>query len=199
MIRFQIPIALFSLLWASVAHAQTPAPRFVYRNTVQLGDFAPIPLAEALDRFKLVAKRGAKSITLRIDSQGGEIELGGKWTRAMEEFKKNYRIRVTCIVDGFALSMAAVTLQSSLCDRRLATLRSIILFHNGIGGSKPAALEALNVQMALTVTDRIGMDLDAYRARIAEDSWVMAVREALAMNVIDGIADPRFIAPAVFQ
>lgn len=177
---------------------------YKYGNTVDVGEVDRETMIPAARRFKELAEGGAKNITLRIDSFGGSIFLGARWIKYTEDIKRRNGVRVTCIVDGAAYSMGAVILQSSLCDERLATSRSTVLFHNGSTGAEGTAedlrqsaefLEALNLAMALVVSERIGMDLGAYQARIAHGDWMMAVPEASRMNVIDGVVSSSLIAP----
>ncbi len=214
MIRFQILFALVCCTPARLAVATPPrpaftpvaysVPRFWYGNTVDVGDVQEDEMEAAKVAFVKLAGAGAKEITLRIDSHGGSIFLGSRWIRALEDVKKSKDIRVTCIVDGAAYSMAAVILESPLCDHRYATARSTILFHNGSAGVRGTAeelksagefLEALNVAMAMVVSDRIGVPLEVYRARVAHADWVMAGPEALLSNVIDHLVSSSDIAP----
>ncbi len=210
MIRFPIPFFAVSLLCCATPSTLAPAdlsasvPRFRYGNTIDVGDVQELPMMLAGVKFFELAAAGEKAITLRIDSFGGSIFLGSRWIKALEDVKKRNGIAVTCIVDGAAYSMGAVILESSLCDVRLATTRSTILFHNGSSGAKGTAedlkeaaafLEAVNVAMALTCSQRIGMTLEAYRARIAHTDWMMATPEATAAGVIDGVVSPSEIAP----
>lgn len=208
MIRLLTCILLASCASSTSAHAPTRAYRVTetprYPNTIDVGDVEDEPMAIAFNRFAQLARAGAKRITLRIDSFGGSIFLGNRWGKAVEDMKKANGIRVTCIVDGAAYSMAAVILESSLCDLRLATERSTILFHNSSGGAqgnaedlKQAAefMQALDAAMALAIATRIGMPLEAYRAKIAHTDWTMAVPEALRLNVIDGVVSPADIDP----
>ncbi len=177
---------------------------YAYNNTIDIGDVMPEPLAEAYMRFRQMAAAGVKNVTLRIDSPGGSIFAGNRFIKAMEDVKKTNGITVMCVVDGMAYSMGAVILESPLCDRRLATVRSTILFHNGSTGASGTAedlkqatefLEALNQSLALQISARLGMTLEAYRARIAHTNWVMACPEALLSNVIDATVSSTDIAP----
>lgn len=205
MYRFQI-LAIAALL--SCASSRPPYRQVEasarYGNTVDVGDVEEETMATAFLRFSQLAAQGKKEITLRIDSFGGSIFLGNRWAKSVEDVKKAQGIRVTCIVDGAAYSMAAVILESPVCDLRLATARSTILFHNGSGGVRGTAedmkraaafLEALNFAMGLAVATRIGMPFAEYLAKVAHTDWTMAVPEALAANVIDGIASPEEIDP----
>ncbi len=211
---FRFPILVLCLACCAPAHPQRVEPTFnaerfraqvyTYRNTVDVGDVDDLPMLMALERARDLAKKGEKEITLRIDSFGGGIFLGNRWIREMEDLKKAHGLQVACIVDGAAYSMGAVILESPLCDQRLATKRSTILFHNGSAGGRGTAedlkeaaafLEALNVSMALVIADRLEVSLEEYRARVAHADWMMAVPEALASNVIDGFASPSDIEP----
>ncbi len=205
MIRLQIVAMLSVLCCATVPSHDWPqvSASFNYSNTVDLGPIQDEQLAMVLIEFQRVTKT-EREVTLRIDSPGGSIFAGQQWTREMEDIKKRRNVRVTCIVDGLAASMAAVILESPLCDLRLATTRSLILFHNGSSGARGTAeelrgtialLDAINESMALVVSERLGISLNAYRAKIATADWVMAVNEALIVSAIDGLIDSREIAP----
>lgn len=186
----------------------TPSNRGTFRaafsHTVDFGAVDDDVMAAALEQFKTVAESGAKEVTLRFDSPGGSIFLGFHWMRAVEDLKKAHGIHVTCIVDGMAYSMAAVVLESPVCDLRLATVRSTILFHNGAGAVQGTAeqirnatafLEAENAAMAAMISERIGMPMADYRAKIATGDWVMPAQDALTAHVLDGIAVPGDIEP----
>ncbi len=184
--------------------ARGPTAGYVYGNTVDVGTVDELSMADTYIQFSELAFKGAKEVTLRIDSFGGSIFLGNRVIRELEDLKKRHGMTVTCIVDGSAYSMGAVILQSPLCDRRLATARSTILFHNGSSGVRGTAedlreaatfLEALNESMALVVSARLGISLEEYRSRIAHADWIMAVPQALGFNVIDGVVSPSDIAP----
>jgi ATP-dependent protease ClpP protease subunit len=122
----------------------------------------------------------------------------------MEDLKKSKGLTVTCVVDGTAYSMAAVILESPLCDKRLATRRSTILFHNGSVQASGTAqeihatevfLEALNEAMVLVVSERLGCTPAEYAERIALKDWIMSVHGAMDANVIDGVVNAADIAP----
>jgi ATP-dependent Clp protease protease subunit len=198
---------LACLLFAGCSCAQSlPSVRagFAYRNTVNLGDIQPGPVREATTGLLALLASGEKEITLRIHSTGGSIFLGHGFMLLAEDAKKRAGARVTCIVDGAAYSMAAVILESPVCDVRLATSRSTILFHNGSGTAEGTAeqmrdmaafLDTLNEAMANVISERTGIPIEAYRARIAHGDWQMATAEALAYNVIDAVVSPTEIAP----
>lgn len=197
------PIPLLALLSCCATTSSTGPDvlgemHYKYSNTVDLGNIETEVLNETTLHLAQLVRRGEKQITLRIDSVGGSIAIGNRWARFAEDLKKRQSLHVTCIVDGLAASMAAVILQSNLCDERLATPRSIILFHNGYTpASVPggALLEAFNQSMQLSVALRLGVTVQVYAERIAGGDWAMSVLEARKWNVIDGIANPADIAP----
>ncbi len=177
-----------------------------YGNTVDVGEVTSDVMGPAYERIKSLVKSGQRRVTLRIDSPGGEIFLGMRWIREVEDLKKAHPgTQIACIVDGAAYSMAAVILESRVCDRRLATNRSTILFHNasvnaGGGGAHDlrglaGALEAMNTALGLLISERLGIPLEEYQARVNGRDWMMATPEALHHCVIDGIVSPMEIAP----
>lgn len=179
---------------------------YKYASTVELPNVEPEPMVASYHKFVEIADTGAKTITLRIDSSGGSVFLGLKWIQMVTDVKKSKGIHVDCIVDGSAYSMAAVILESPVCDTRLATPASTILFHNGSGGAEGTVTEiqhgadmlaALNVAMSFLIAPRMQLTPEEYRSRIAANAWVMAAPEALASHVIDGIASSEDIAPPV--
>ncbi len=201
----QLSVSLASFLSCCATTSKvSPDPvesvHFKYPNTVDLGDIEVDSLSETTVHLMQVISQGEKRVTLRIDSSGGGVAVGNRWVRYVEDLKKKHNLHVACIVDGIAASMAAVILQTSFCDERLATSRSIILFHNGYATqasslSGSVLLEALNQSMALSVALRLGVSVQDYAEKIAGGDWALSVLEARKWNVIDGIASPADIAP----
>lgn len=180
--------------------------KYKFENVVDLGDINEEQLAKTARGIQALADSGAGFVTMRINSPGGSIFGGLEFTRNMEDMKKRHGFRVACVVDGVAMSMAAVILESPLCDVRLATNRSLLLFHNGSTGARGNAgdlrqagsfLDAVNSAMSLIVSHRLCLDVGVYRARLALGDWVLSVEDAIAVNAIDGIAAPDDIAPPV--
>lgn len=112
----RFPILLLVLSCATTNRGDTLAFRsaFTYGNTVDLGDIDADSLLVASVALKGVVNSGAKDVTIRIDSGGGSIVLGNRWLRFAEDIKKANGLHVSCVVDGFAASMAAVILESPL-------------------------------------------------------------------------------------
>lgn len=203
----------FFPLLVALSCATPHAPQFTaqaafrYANTIDVGTIDEDTLGPVYTKLQTLAEHDAKNVTLRIDSMGGNIIVGMTWIRSVEDLKKLHPgLHVTCAVDGFAMSMAAVILESSVCDARLATIRSVLLFHNGsvqtqgtvvqIQGTA-TLLEALNEAMALQIANRLRIPYSVYRARIAASDWIMTTREALVNNAIDELVSPSEIGPPV--
>lgn len=183
------------------------AGSYKFKNVVEVGDVDAENMVASYKAIYTLVKAGETDLTLRIDSFGGSVFLGSKWIQMVEDLKKKNNLSIVCIVDGAAYSMGAVILESPICDLRLATKRSTILFHNASGSVEGTAedmkqsaafLEALNEAMAAMVAERIGMSVEDYRAKIHRQDWMMAVKEAMAMGVIDGLVHPNEIAPPSF-
>lgn len=91
-----------------------------------------LPVVEKVD--ELVAA-GEKTILFKIHSGGGQIGLGIALINHIEDLKKKEGLRVQCVVDWYAMSMAYTILQG-VCDDRFMTKRAILLAHNGSGGAE---------------------------------------------------------------
>lgn len=179
-----------------VAQARFPA------EMIEIGDFDRALLGPVQAKFDELVGRGDRLILFRLNSYGGSVFAGQDLILHVEEAKKR-GVRIQCVVDHKAYSMGAVFVES-VCDERLATPRSTILFHNASTQAEGTAnqlredaefLEALNAAMSLTVAQRIGMPVDEYRARIEKRAWTMGVEEALAAGVIDAVVQPLDLPP----
>lgn len=166
---------------------------------VEVGDIESEVLSRALERVKNHYKHGDREITLRINSNGGSVFEGFSFIQSMEELKKG-GMSVTCVVDVRAISMAFVILQSDVCDKRLATPRSLFLAHNGSlhteGGTVEdmdediELLKVINDSLSLLCANRIGMPILEYRKKLKDHkSWTFGTEEALKHNVIDGVIE----------
>jgi ATP-dependent protease ClpP protease subunit len=167
-------------------------------SVIEVVDFDEDSLDPILDEVEAAEDL----LYFKLNSFGGSIYGGLDLIQAVEEAKKR-GVHVKCVVDQRAMSMAMVLLQA-VCDERLMTKRSILLAHNGsmkTGGTHDDLLEdadhlaALNVAMAEIVADRLGMSIEAYRAKIDRRSWILTWREALEVNAIDGVVDPMDLPP----
>lgn len=165
-------------------------------------DISDEGLAPVLEKATELVDKGADRVLLRINTYGGSIFAGMDFILAMEAFKKQ-GVTIQCVVDSKAMSMGFVILQG-LCDERLITKRSTLLSHNGSTSTRGTVeqviedaqfLAALNESMASVCAERLGMDLAAYKAKIADGAWTMAWQEAMDVNAVDDVVDPKELPP----
>lgn len=199
--RFLASCAL--LLVACAAPLRASATSYPSQS-IPVGDIGRDELGPVVQKFDEFVARGDTHVLFRLDSPGGSIFAGLEFIQHVEEAKKTHPLRVSCVVDTMAASMAAVILESGVCDERLMTPRSIILVHRGSIGAQGTAeeveesvdvLEALNEAMAMTIAARIGMPLEEYEARVAKHAWTMGPREALAFHFVDAVVSPGELPP----
>ncbi len=180
------------------------APRFPAAS-IPVGDIEEDVLAPALEKAKERVAAGDRKLMFRLNSFGGGVFHGLDFIAAIEDLKKANGVHVLCVVDTRAYSMAAVILQSGMCDERLMTGRSTLLFHNASSVFRGTAddvrkelpfIDALNLSMAVLISDRIGMPLADYQAKIATADWVMGAEEALRLHMIDELVDASVLPPA---
>jgi ATP-dependent protease ClpP protease subunit len=188
--------------------SEDPRSPYRFENTVDLhGLLEPATLTMA--EVEILAKwdAGARYVTLRIDSPGGFIDATNYWMKRLEDQKKLRNVTVVCIVDGEASSMAAVVLESPLCDTRLATWRSSIMFHNArfleVKGVADAnrlrdLANGLDVSSEATgriVAARMGLPFRVFWAKVKAADWELSVAEALRWRALDAAVSPTEIAP----
>lgn len=199
--RFLATLAL--LLVACAAPLRASASSYP-SESIPVGDIGRDELGPVVEKFDSFVARGDTHVLFRLDSPGGSIFAGLEFIQHVEQAKKLRPLRVSCVVDVMAASMAAVILESGVCDERLMTPRSIVLVHRGSIGTRGTVeeiledadiLEALNQAMAMTVAARIGMPLEEYEARVAKHAWTLGPREALQFHFVDAVVDPSDLPP----
>lgn len=190
MLKTLLLVALTSCSTTRAAGRQAPpgAP------TISIPDIDSTSVA--LVKLALAVQEAPKELVLKIDSHGGEVMSGLELIVALEDFKATNGTRVTCVVDFRAFSMAAVILQSSVCDVRLMTSRSLLLFHKAslqIRGNADDLDEAAQVLRAIDYAllemcaRRLKMPMDEMYKRTYRRNWVLSAEQALAVGAIDGI------------
>jgi ATP-dependent Clp protease protease subunit len=142
----------------------------------------------------------AKEVYLYINSPGGSILAGNQFVSALRASGKN----VTCIVD-FAASMAFSITQA--CTRRLGLDHAILMQHQASYQARGSVtevrttvsiVERLADQLNRWDSERIGMSLKDFQAKIHDEWWLIGADEAVASNVLDSAAyvkcDSRLVA-----
>jgi ATP-dependent protease ClpP protease subunit len=169
---------------------------------IPVGPIGYDDLSPTIDAIAKRLEAGDTSILLQLNSPGGSVYAGLDFIAVLDELHKS-GIRIQCVVNTRAFSMAAVILQA--CDDRYITPRSTILVHNASvsdvsGNAHELAeivqiLNALNKSMAQLVSARIGMPLAEYEERIRDGAWTMASGEALRVGMVDEVVNARDLPP----
>jgi ATP-dependent protease ClpP protease subunit len=141
---------------------------------------------------------GAKAITIRINSRGGDVDAGMAISRAIE----GVGVPVRCIVDGYSHSMAFYILQS--CTTREMTARSTLLAHEP--KLPPAAvadpetilnnmnyMRALARAMAEHESSRLTISLEEFMDLTDGKDWILNSGPALEAGAIDAVVSPHDI------
>lgn len=110
--------ALFSLSCATAAAAITPGPRAYW-----LAEINEESAKATMEYMDAAVSRGDHGVTIYIHSPGGGVWAGFELAKHIEQSP----IPVTCIVDGYAASMASFIFES--CQVRIMTRRSSLMFH----------------------------------------------------------------------
>lgn len=160
-------------------------------------------VAAAIRKIDALVAKGAKRITLHIDSAGGIIGDGMELVRVIEGHRRQ-GVHTVCVADGQAASMAFLILQSPACQLRLATKRTTFLMHEPwvqMRGNQYAlrrAAEALQVTsdvMAEIIGSRLNLGVDGYKQRVRDGDWIFGWEEAIRVGAIDGVIDPKSVSP----
>lgn len=164
-----------------------------------LGDIDEDSANAAASDVEAGFKGGAKYIALHIRSFGGSVFAGLDLISRVSMARDAAGGKVICSVDGYAMSMAFVVLESSACDYRVMTSSSLLLAHNASGQLKGNAVEiekgldflkAIDRTMAMLISKRLGMDyLVTYQLKVFGRDWIMTADEALAMRAVDRVVD----------
>jgi ATP-dependent protease ClpP protease subunit len=130
-----------------------------------------------------------------IDSPGGSVDAGLKLVDVMRTAQRN-GTKVTCIVDGWAASMAGYILQA--CDARYMTKQSAVMFHTvsvsfAPGGNQwdverfAQRMREINKVLAIFIAGRLRIPLAEYEDRVTDRDWWLGYEEALNVGAVDGV------------
>ncbi len=130
---------------------------------------------------------GTDHVTLVITSPGGNVLAGLLFIQDVERMKRaKPALRIRCIGDIVVASMAAVILESDICDTRLVTNRTVVVFH-GVQAPPSPLKTALDFSIAQFVAPRLGMTPEAYLTKLAGGDWVMNAYEAAAAGAAESV------------
>jgi ATP-dependent protease ClpP protease subunit len=153
-------------------------------------------VAAALTALRAVAKEHPEAVVFEIDSPGGEVGAGLQLAKALED----YPVRLICVVDGDAASMAFYLLQS--CPLRLMTKRSSLMMHrpylvlnkspDQIDDVDKANIEARMNVLAAAMFEHYAARMGSTPENLAlkvpgKKMWWMGWSEGVCSNAVDGV------------
>lgn len=206
MFLVRLCLVLLSLVVFPVANGQEePVVRIQPFEVVELGQDNFVRLVGEIDdvsasRFiQELYTVSAKSpvVTVYIDSPGGDVLAGMRMIDAVVGIKAiRPGVQLRCFAQN-AASMAFIFLQTS-CDRRVVSSFSVLMSHQASLGVRGKAGEVESrmelVRQVLVILDkrvaaRLGLSVEAYRAQIVNDWWLVGEKglDARAADVL-GVA-----------
>jgi hypothetical protein len=127
-----------------------------------------------------IGATGSDRVTLVITSTGGNVLTGLTFIQDVERMRlARPALRIRCIADIVAASMAAVIFESDVCDTRLVT---------NVQASQSPVKTALDFAIAQMVGPRLNMTPEAYAAKVAGGDWVMNAYQASEAHAADSVA-----------
>lgn len=206
MFLIRLCLVLLSLVVFPIASGQEePSVRIQPFEVVELGQDNFVRLVGEIDdvsasRFiQELYTVSAKSpvVTVYIDSPGGDVLAGMRMIDAVVGIKAiRPGVQLRCFAQN-AASMAFIFLQTA-CDRRVVSSFSVLMSHQASLGVRGKAGEVESrmelVRQVLVILDkrvaaRLGLSVEAYRAQIVNDWWLVGEKglDARAADVL-GVA-----------
>lgn len=177
-----------ALLVSGCAHARLGYYRF---NT----EVTTVSSKDAIEAIHAAERNHASVLIIDINSPGGSVWSGFEVAKAIE----NAKVKIVCVADGEAASMAFYLLQS--CPVRYMTKRSMLMTHNpsiAIDNDRVTPTELAKLMSTLATlanamaehcASRLHMSVDAYKNKIDGRDWNMNWQEALAVGAVDHVVD----------
>lgn len=132
----------------------------------------------------------AKPYYLFLDSPGGKVLDGRRLVTFLQATDRN----IVCVAQT-AISMAYVILQA--CPTRVMTNHGILMSHQIAGGAQ-GSLNDMKAAVAFAqkladmydnlIAARMGLTLEAYRAKINPEFWMVGIKEGLDNKAVDAEA-----------
>lgn len=208
--KFLIAVITLLLLASTAFASDVTKVNLLGTNTVQTQIFKNIPQARVTLLSSDVSKKAADAIIsdlkafsklskapayLVINSQGGSVEEGMKIIRVIRSIKAQTGMPTYCIVEGNALSMAAVIM--TFCHKTYVHKDSLIMFHEGgysIGGTVsevPIRIKAINDYIEAVdrmLADQLGITYQKYSELRKLEYWLVG-EQAVRYGFADGITE----------
>lgn len=150
--------------------------------------------AKFIANLRSALDQGAKSISIRLNSDGGDFDSAHLMSQAVEDATS--KATIECIVDGDALSAAFYFLQS--CQTRIATARSVFMAHEPYFQSLKVAnrarmtdslvqIKTMSIQYSEQCAARMKISAAEFRKKIYNTDWWMTPKEALDLGIVDQV------------
>lgn len=188
-----------------VAQARQPSPplpsgsRVTIRPAVAKGDDAELLLYGEIGaevtassvREQLALMRDAKTITVRVNSVGGEVSDGIAIYTALRQ----HSARKVAVVEGIAASIASVILCA--CDEVIVSKGSFIMVHQCSGGATGSAqdmqdaaayLTKINAEMVDIYSAKTGKPATEIAALLSKGDTYMTADEAVSFGIATSVA-----------
>lgn len=138
-------------------------------------------------------------LLVQINTEGGDMDEGQDIIEILEQSP----IPVVCVVDRKALSMGYIILQSSACDKRYMTSRSVLMMHSPSiripkeESDKMSKEDKENIQDFLNARTEAVLNEIAGRLKISREQlikkttngreWWLGSKAALDSGSVDGV------------
>ena len=127
-------------------------------------------------------------LIIELNSGGGSVFAGFVLMNKMVSIQQSGR-EIHAIVTGLCASMCFTILQAA--DKRFAYPLGLLMQH-GVSGGGRRAMEALERQMRLLESRKIGMSAEVWTRMSEGETW-FTPEEAVRLNIIDVIVVKRHI------
>jgi len=166
-------------------------PALIMSLTEEVDEYTIDPLIEQLKTF---SEKGVKRAYLEISSPGGSVSAGLRFINAIHGARDNFGLKLTCVVDGVAASMAAIIV--SYCDESYMTFGSFLMFHKAsysVGGdseqvrSRFIFLDRYLAKIEKALAAQLGMSEADYLAMRDDEAW-FDYEDSATAGFVNGIA-----------
>ncbi len=133
-----------------------------------------------------LCEMGKKTITVQIDSEGGEVFEGYMMNCAMLEVQEKYGINLITLNGGIAASIAGCFSQAG--TKRVMYDYARLMLHNPFtsDGSEDKGLDEIRKTLITMISNRSGLTEYKVEQLLSDTSWIKA-SEALQLGLIDEI------------
>ncbi|MCM1190738.1 MAG: Clp protease ClpP [bacterium] len=140
---------------------------------------------------KLIQSSSAKTITVSINSYGGEVSEGLAICNAL----RRHPAHVVTVCDGFACSAASVVFMAG--DERIMNEASLLMIHNAWTYARGSAedlrkqaddLDVISQTVARTYLTHINISEEELQAMLKEETWITP-EDAVAMGFATAVRE----------